>query len=96
MYFVQSGRYDIGYAINKIVKYRIQFGARTIINGFALAYDMRSVYIYRASTHMKCMAIRKANWNKIATKHPMFIEALKINFLYFFNFQIRRNLKIKR
>jgi hypothetical protein len=32
--FVCSGRYNVGYEINKIKRYRKQFGASTIIGGF--------------------------------------------------------------
>ena len=39
LYFIQSGIYDIGYEINKVKKYRLQFGPRTIIGGFAVAFN---------------------------------------------------------
>ena len=34
MYFVQSGRYSVGFEINKTIKYRLQFGSRTLIAAF--------------------------------------------------------------
>jgi len=37
IYFVMSGKYDVGYEINKIRRYRIQFGDRTVIGGFNMA-----------------------------------------------------------
>ena len=60
--FVQQGRYNIGYEINKQEKFRLQFGARTIIGGFNLNFDKRSFFIYRAHTAIKAMSIRKSNW----------------------------------
>jgi len=36
--FVQTGRYDIGYEINKVLKFRLQFGPRSIIGGFNLVF----------------------------------------------------------
>ena len=60
--FIQEGRYDIGYKINKQEKLRLQFGPRTIIGGFNLNFNKRSFFVYKAHTKMKAMSIRKQNW----------------------------------
>jgi len=38
MYFVQKGKFDIGYEINKIIMYRLQFGPRNVISGFNVTF----------------------------------------------------------
>ena len=39
--FVQQGKYDVGYEINKKAFYRRQFGPSTIIGGFEVTYGRR-------------------------------------------------------
>ena len=61
-YFVQDGFYEIGYEINKISKYRVQFGPRTLIGSFNLAFDLRHQFKVKASSDLQCMSMRKRNW----------------------------------
>lgn len=37
MYFIMTGKYDIGYELNSKKVYRLQFGERTIVGGFNMA-----------------------------------------------------------
>jgi len=60
--FIQKGRYDIGYNINKVIKYRLQFGPRTNIGTFNVLFDTRHHFVYRACTEIEGFAVRKSNW----------------------------------
>lgn len=70
--FVQKGRYLIGFEINKIKKFRLLFGERTVIGGFNVCFNQRSYFIYKSATSMKCMAIRKMNWLRLLSNFPEF------------------------
>jgi hypothetical protein len=46
MIFVQSGRYNVGYEINKQAKLRLQFGQRTVIGAFNITFNKRSYFLF--------------------------------------------------
>ena len=50
--FVLEGRYAIGYEINKIKKYRRQFGPSTIIGGFNMCFQKRYFFHFIAQSNM--------------------------------------------
>jgi len=81
-YFVQQGRYNIGYEINKITRYRVQFGPRTVIGGFNVAFNIRHQFVMKAVDAMQCFAIRLNSWAKICESSLHFSECMKINFMY--------------
>jgi hypothetical protein len=68
--FVEEGRYNIGFEVNKHKKFRLVFGERTVIGGFNISFNQRSYFIYKSATFMKCMAIRKIHWLKLLTDFP--------------------------
>ena len=74
IYFVMSGKYDIGYAINRVSRYRVQFGDRTVIGGFNLANNTRMAFKYRAHTHMRCFAIRSIAWRQLCSNFDYFTQ----------------------
>ena len=57
--FVELGRYDVGYEVNKKPFYRLRFGESTQIGGFQILYFKRHNFVHKASTMMLCQAIRK-------------------------------------
>ena len=61
-YFCQKGRWDVGYEINNVRRYCLQFGPRTHIGAFNLMFDQRLLYIYRAHPDVNALAIRRNNW----------------------------------
>ena len=48
--FVTKGRYDIGYVMNRTVKYRLQITDRTCIGGFNMVFNRRFQNRCRAHT----------------------------------------------
>ena len=95
-YFVQQGRYNIGYEINKVIKYRLQFGPRTVIGAFNVAFNKRHQYFIQASAQMNCFAIRKVSWEKLSMLYQYFSECMKINFIYNYSIHIRRPMISKK
>ena len=53
----------MGYEVNKVSKYRLQFGARTLIGAFPVVFSQRHHYICRAITDLGCFALRKRSWD---------------------------------
>ena len=94
--FVQQGSYNIGYEINKVVRFRMQFGPRSIIGGFNLCFDKRNFFIYKAHSRIKGMAIRKMNWHNLMQRFPKFERCLDLLFLDAYDWKIRRPLMRRR
>ena len=57
--FVESGRYDVGYYVNNKQFFLSTFGVSTIIGGFQICFNKRHNFIYKATTQLKCLAIRR-------------------------------------
>ena len=62
IYFVMKGLYSVGFEINKIMKYRLQFSPRTAIGGFNMQFGKRMLFIFKADTELDCLSIRKKNF----------------------------------
>jgi len=59
MFFITKGCYDVGYEINKKVRYRMQFGGRTIIGGFNVTFEQKHTYYYKTFGEVYGFGIRK-------------------------------------
>jgi signal-transduction protein with cAMP-binding, CBS, and nucleotidyltransferase domain len=75
--FVLEGVYNVGYEINKIVKYRRQFGFSTVIGGFQICFKKRYIFNYMANTNMICYALRRKQWLEIMKQFPEFSTIIK-------------------
>jgi len=68
--FVMEGRYNIGYEINKIVKFRKQFGPSTIIGSFQICFHKRFLFMYKVHVDMICYSISRKNWLNMINEFP--------------------------
>ena len=75
--FVISGRYNVGYELNNVERYRKQFGPSTIIGGFLVSFQKRFNFVYKAQTDVMCYAIRKKQWMSIMSQFPRFYMIVK-------------------
>ena len=91
--FVEHGYYKVGYQINNRVFFRRHFGMFTTIGGFSICYDKRCNFIYRTSTDLKGLAIRKTNFRQLLNKYPIFAMQLKHKFWKHYVTQIYIPLK---
>lgn len=97
VYFVIEGKYNVGYEVNKIRRYRRQFGPSTIIGGFQMCFKKRHLFTMVAQTDMKCYAIRKENWFKIMNDFPDLYRIVRQkHFNFFFNHIYRPIIKQKQ
>ena len=86
--FVLSGKYNVGYEINKEQYWRRQFGQSTIIGGFNCEFNKRLIFLYRAKTDMVCYAIRKANWIALMKEFSIFRNDIAAKFFQFYYLNI--------
>ena len=63
--FVENGFYKVGYQINNHEYYRRRFGMFTVIGGFNVCYDRRFNFMFKSSTDLKGLAIRKPNFRQL-------------------------------
>ena len=57
-----SGKYNVGYEINKKRYFRKQFGPSTIIGAYNVFYNIRHLFIMKAHTEIISYIIRKEKW----------------------------------
>ena len=82
--FVENGFYKVGYQINNIEFYRRRFGMFTVIGGFNILFDRRYYFMYKTSTDLKGLAIRKPIFRQLLWDYPEFSRELKNKFWKFF------------
>ena len=90
--FVEQGRYDYGYEINKKKYYRRQFGCSTIIGGFNICFHERHQYNVRANTEVTGLGMIRKNWFRLMDEFPVFHKQIKQKVLYFYFRQVLRPL----
>jgi hypothetical protein len=39
--FIEEGEYDLGYEVNKVEKYKMRLGSRTVIGAFNICFNKR-------------------------------------------------------
>ena len=81
LYYIQEGCYDIGYEVNKRIKYRLKFGPRTVIGGFNVVFGVRHQFIIRSSTYLQGFSIRKKSWKSLVNQSPKFTKLMKIKLI---------------
>lgn len=91
-----NGRYDIGYELNHVRRYRLQFGERTVIAGFNLANDMRMHFIYRAHTHSTALALRRSRWKRLCRENQNFTQQINLNFTITYSDRVVKPLNKKK
>ena len=70
--FVETGKYKVGFEVNKKRFFKRQFGESTTIGGFEICYQKRFMFMYVAKTWMDCQAIRKSVFLNILNQYPEF------------------------
>ena len=90
--FVCKGQIDIGYDINRIVKYKMRLNGHFQIGGFEICYRRRSQVIYKSSNFKKVSGyfIRKKAWNSLSDHCPEIYEMIKSSCLHFYDHNIRK------
>ena len=68
--YVEQGRYNIGYEINKKVYYGLQLGKLSVIGGYQVCNNQRFEFIYKTCSPVRAHAIRKENFLRVLNSWP--------------------------
>lgn len=93
IYFITDGKYDVGYTVNRKKRYRLQFGERTVIGGFAVANDYRHNYNYRAHNKFDCFVMRRNKWYALSNEFEYFTQCINYKFIMFFTNHLHKPLQ---
>lgn len=80
--FIELGKYDIGYEVNKMRKFKIRLGAKTVIGAFNICFKKRQIFVYKTKTECSGYFVRKKNWHDIMEQFPDFFGIIKRKVLY--------------
>lgn len=81
--FFESGRYNVGYSVNRKEEYKLSYEGVNIIGAYAVTFDKRALFIYKTVTQCTGYFIRKINWKNIFA-NPDFEEITE---------KLKKNLK---
>lgn len=73
-YFVMSGKWEVGYEINKVRRYRMQFGPRTVVGAFASMFQRRHNWNYRAATDLDVLSMQRKSFTSLDANFPYFTD----------------------
>ena len=62
VFFFTEGKIDVGYELNKKVKYKVRLSGPCCIGAFECSFKWRSLYIYKIKKDCKGFMIRKQAW----------------------------------
>ena len=71
----------IGYEINKVQKFVVEYNDKCVIGSYGCTFNTRSAFIYMAQSDLKGYSIRKSNWFNLMTNNPEIAAVLKQNVL---------------
>ena len=60
--FISCGRVDVGYSLNRTVKYVIRFHNRTMVGAYNTTFKKRSIGTYKSHTQCHGYSINSWNW----------------------------------
>ena len=90
LYMFTESCIDVGYDINRQIKYKIRFRGSLIIGGFECSFHRRSQQIYKAQMESTGYMIRKRNWKKVQDQFPEFYYQMRNKCLCFYISKIRK------
>jgi hypothetical protein len=92
--FISKGVVSIGYEINKIKKFCIQYNGKCVIGGFGVTFNQRATFMYSATTHCEGHFIRQRNWHELLSRYMEIADRIKTNVLvdYVMNIRIKVTL----
>ena len=89
VYFFTEGQIDIGYEMNKKIKYKVRLFAPLCLGGFECSFNRKCSQIYRANKPLKGFMIRKVHWQRLDKNYPDQFINIKMNNFKFYNNKIK-------
>lgn len=79
--FVNKGKVVVGYEINKVKRYCIQFSNKCTIGAYGITFNKRAKFIYTALTKIAGYFIRQPCWLEALENYPAIGCRIKKNVL---------------
>ena len=48
--FIEQGVYDIGFNLNHMKRFKLRYGAKTVVGAFNVCFDKHQMFIYQTLT----------------------------------------------
>ena len=92
--FIYEGKVLVGYEINKVKKYCLQFQDTCVIGAYNVVFNQKSVFVYASLTKVKGFTIRKDKWMEIMGEFPKLELGFKKNIMIYYLTYIRGRVMV--
>jgi hypothetical protein len=65
IFFIEKGSVDIGFEINRDVKFIIRLGEAGVIGAYNMTFNSKTIFLYQVKQTYYGFTIRKEQWNSI-------------------------------
>jgi hypothetical protein len=76
--FFPQGRYEIGFEINGVKKFMLEYRHYNIIGAYHVTFNQSCQFIFRTVTDCKGCFIRKQEWKELFDRHPIVTDSFKL------------------
>lgn len=90
--FIQEGRIDIGFELNRKSLFKIRFDAPLMIGFYECVFDKRALMIYKSKTRSTGYFIRKKSWFYINQDIPKLSAHMKKKCLIDYRDNVRKKI----
>ena len=92
--FFMQGEIDIGYEVNRQIRYKIRLHCPLILGGFECSFNRRSQQFYKAKNFTSGYMIRKKYYTEIQNEWPGIYVLIKKKNILFYQKYIRTKINI--
>lgn len=82
--FIEQGSYDIGFNLNHMKRFKLRYGAKTVVGAFNVCFDKHQMFIYQTCVECKGYFVRKLRWKQIMEEFNDFDILMKRKVLFEF------------
>ena len=75
--FIHKGMVSIGYEINKVKKFCLQYNGKCVIGAFGVTFNQRATFMYQATTNCDGHFIRQKNWRMLLENYMEIADRIK-------------------
>jgi len=90
--FFINGVHEIGYELNGVKKYIVQFKNTNPIGAFGVTFGTRSLFIYKTVTRCEGYFIRKSKWKTIMSSNEQITDEFKGQILKLHELKIKAKI----
>ena len=94
--FVEQGKVDVGFELNRRRKFAIRFTDKVMIGSYNCTFNKKTLFVYRCFTDICGYIIRKAKWLEIIDGYPEISGKFKENIERDYLHQIKNKVLIEK